>query len=144
MKNIFRTAPLAYALLFLSAFVLCPPHVMAASEDAPDRIALEASSESLTWQLLSPAKAGTSLVEIVLKDKEGNLVADKNMTGELWMPEMPMKGYPVSLLFTDAERVGVYGCLAQYMHGGLWRITAKVELGCGRTEQVQFDLTLAD
>lgn len=144
MKNLFRIASLAFALLFLAAFALCPSRAMAAPEEAPDRISLEASSESLTWQLLSPAKAGTSLVEIILKDKEGNLVADKNMTGELWMPEMPMKGYPVSLLFTDVERVGVYGCLAQYMHGGLWRIAARVDLGDGKTEQVEFDLTLAD
>ena len=111
---------------------------------AGDTIVLSGSTRSFAWQLSSPLKAGTNLVEITLKDKEGKPVAGKDMTGRLWMPDMPMQGFPVDLFFADVDGTGVYGCLAQYVHGGLWRISVQVAGDDGKTERVEFDLTLSD
>ena len=96
-----------------------------------------------TWILRAPDKTGMVLVILSLRDASGKAVEGRQVTGMVWMPQMPMQGYPHDLEFSY-EGGGEYSALVQYMHGGLWRITARFKDEGDRLFEQSFDFTLTD
>ena len=107
-------------------------------------ITIERTTKTHKWTFLSPGKAGLSQVRLKLATVEDKPISGKKIVGELLMPEMPMVGYPMELEFVeDANEPGIYTTLAQYMHGGFWRISVKVPC-CNEKfflESFDFDLS---
>lgn len=117
------------------------PGSAAAGQASPPVIRLEKKSADLTWTLTTPASPGLVQVSLSLRDAAGNPVRQRLVTGEVRMPDMPMEGYPLELLFAEAED-GQYLALVQYGHGGYWQITAMFTDGDGRTVRQVFDFDI--
>lgn len=109
---------------------------------APE-LRLEKKDEAHTWTLRTPNKPGVVLVILSLRDAADKPVEGRQVTGSVWMPEMPMRGYPLDLEFTY-EGMGEYSALVQYNHGGLWQIKARFQGHGDQVFEQFFDFTLAD
>ncbi|MDR2801094.1 MAG: FixH family protein [Desulfovibrio sp.] len=102
---------------------------------------MEKKSQGLTWTLTTPAKPGVAQVILRLRDEGGKPVQGRIVTGEVWMPGMPMDGYPLELRFEEA-RDGQYLALVQYGHGGRWQIRAAFRTDEGRDLRQAFDFDI--
>lgn len=135
-------------LLFflLSAFSAALPGVATAAaggrQEAP-AITVEKTGPDISWTLKTPGKSGVVQVVLTLRDANNAPMLGKKLTGEVWMPAMPMPGYPLELDFYELQD-GDYAALVQYAHGGLWQIKARFAGGEGKVHQESFDFTLAD
>jgi hypothetical protein len=112
-----------------------------AGQTAPD-ITVSKEAQSYTWILQAPGQPGVAQISLSLRDA-GGPVQKRVVSGELWMPAMPMPGYPLELEFQEAE-AGEYLALVQYGHGGHWRIRAKFKDDKGQLFQQDFDLDIID
>ena len=108
-------------------------------------IVIERATKTHKWHLTTPGKAGLAQVHLRLSTLEGKPITGKKITGELLMPEMPMVGYPMPLEFVEEDREpGTYTTLAQYMHGGFWRIAVRVPCCNEKFFLENFDLDLSE
>jgi hypothetical protein len=96
-----------------------------------------------TWTLRAPDRPGVVQVSLSVRDAAGNPVRQKTLTGEVWMPTMPMPGYPLPLEFSEEED-GSYFALVQYGHGGYWQIRAEFRDDKGEWVRQVFDFDLKD
>jgi hypothetical protein len=104
-------------------------------------IAVERKSPEYTWILRTPDKPGLVQVSLDLLDAGGGKITGLTVTGEVWMPEMSMQGYPMSLEFQETED-GVYVALVPFGHGGYWQIRARFKDTRGRLLEQSFDLEI--
>jgi nitrogen fixation protein FixH len=127
-------------LCWISAFPAGPGPAAAGPASFP-AIRVEKESGGLTWILTTPARPGLVQVSLSLRDADGNPVRRRVVTGEVRMPDMPMEGYPLELLFAEAED-GQYLALVQYGHGGYWQIAAMFTDDDGRAVRQIFDFDI--
>ncbi|MDR2825603.1 MAG: FixH family protein [Deltaproteobacteria bacterium] len=106
-------------------------------------IILEQKTVEYTWILKTPNKPGVVQVSLILRDAGANPVLGLSVTGEVWMPKMPMPGYPLELEF-DEEGEGQYLALVQYGHGGYWQLRAKFMDAKGQLFEQAFDIDMED
>jgi hypothetical protein len=105
-------------------------------------ITVEKESAGYAWTLKTPNRPGVVQVSLLLRDARGGPINGRLVTGEVWMPEMPMQGYPMELEFQEADS-GQYVALVQYGHGGYWQIKVKFRNGEKLFQQF-FDLNIKD
>jgi nitrogen fixation protein FixH len=117
------------------------PADCAAAGSHPPAITVEEHSQGIAWVLTSPARPGLAQVSLVLRDAAGNPLKQRTVTGDVWMPEMPMQGFPLELRFDEAEE-GRYLALVQYGHGGFWQIRVMFADDSGRVLRQSFDLNI--
>ncbi|MDR1489041.1 MAG: FixH family protein [Desulfovibrio sp.] len=132
---------LIFCLLCLTVAVFPDVQAEAADQAHPPAIIVENKSYGLTWTLTTPAKPGVVQVSLRLRDAGGNPVSGRVVTGEVWMPGMPMEGYPLELRFEEAEG-GLYLALVQYGHGGHWQIRAAFRGGDDQVLRQSFDFEI--
>lgn len=106
-------------------------------------ITMRQSGPEYVWTLQTPGKAGVVQIILTLRDARGEPVRGKEITGAVWMPDMPMRGYPLELEFQEIE-AGEYGALVQYKHGGFWRVMARFGGKDGKIFHQAFDFKLKD
>ncbi|MDR2161452.1 MAG: FixH family protein [Desulfovibrio sp.] len=104
---------------------------------------MEKQSPPYTWILQTPDKPGLVQVCLVVRDAGGGPAARRKVTGDVWMPAMPMPGYPLELKFEEAEE-GRYFALVQYGHGGQWQIRAMFRDDQDQIFQQSFDFTILE
>jgi hypothetical protein len=140
----FKSPLLRLAVLF--SFWACAalfPWTAGAAGQKEAIIVLQRAGQGYALELRTPGRAGVAQVALLLKDAGGKPLAGKKITGELLMPRMPMPGYPLELEFYEEENGG-YAALAQYAHGGLWRISVRFSGEGGTSVQESFDFELND
>jgi hypothetical protein len=106
-------------------------------------ITVEQKTAEYAWILKTPNKPGVVQVSLILRDAGGNPAPGLYVTGEVWMPTMPMPGYPLELEFVE-DGEGQYLALVQYGHGGYWQIRAKFRDARGQLFQQSFDIDMED
>jgi nitrogen fixation protein FixH len=104
---------------------------------------VEKSTQEYSWTLQTANKPGVVQVSLTLRDAGGGPVKGRTVKGELWMPDMPMPGYPLELAFKEDD-AGRYLALAQYGHGGYWQIKAEFMDDKGQMFRQSFDLDIAE
>ncbi|MDR2076784.1 MAG: FixH family protein [Desulfovibrio sp.] len=115
----------------------------ASAAPAGREISLEKRSPDHVWTLRLPDRPGVVQVSLTVRDAAGRPAQGGSVTGEVWMPEMRMQGYPLELRFEEADG-GNYLALVQFGHGGYWRIRALFRDDGGQVVEQSFDFTLAD
>ncbi|MDR1685319.1 MAG: hypothetical protein LBR82_02560 [Desulfovibrio sp.] len=119
-----------------------PATAAAGGQKAP-HITAEKITPEYTWTLRTANKPGVVQVGLTLRDARGASVQGRTIKGGVWMPDMPMQGYPMELAFQEAD-AGQYFALVQYGHGGFWRITAEFTDDGGQRRRQSFDLDIAE
>jgi RND family efflux transporter MFP subunit len=78
-----------------------------------------------------PPKTGESVFEVAVKDAKGQLVADADVSVQLFMPAMPTMNMPAMRNETKLPHVGggVYRGPGQVMMAGRWDVTVVVAKG---------------
>jgi hypothetical protein len=139
----FSLKRLAIFFCLLCCFIIGVPAAapFSASAAHPAEITIEKKSPEYTWLLRTPNKPGLVQVSLDLLDAGGGEVKGLTVLGDVWMPEMPMQGYPMSLEFQEAE-AGRYVALVPFGHGGYWQIRAKFKDAGGRWFEQAFDIEL--
>ncbi|MDR1241200.1 MAG: FixH family protein [Deltaproteobacteria bacterium] len=130
-------------LCWFTAGLQAGPVFPASSGQNIPEITVEKKSPEYTWILKTPGKPGLVQISLFLRHAGGSPVKQRSVTGEVWMPEMPMPGYPLALEFKEAED-GEYVALAQYGHGGFWQVKAQFKDDNDRLFQQSFDLDIAN
>lgn len=134
-KDIKLTAVLMLALMFITAAVL------GGCGQKSKEITVEKRSPEYSWVLKTPDEHGVVQVRIILSDAAKKPLKGKLLKGQVWMPEMPMYGYPQVLEFKEVE-AGQYSVLVTYAHGGYWQIKAGFENDKGQIVEEAFDFEL--
>ncbi|MDR2669785.1 MAG: FixH family protein [Desulfovibrio sp.] len=104
---------------------------------------MEKITQEYTWTLRTANKSGVVQVGLTLRDAGGSPVKGRSVKGEVWMPDMPMPGYPAALEFQEAD-AGQYLALVQYGHGGYWQIKAEFTDDKGQMHRQSFDCDIAE
>jgi hypothetical protein len=139
---------LSLAVLCLAVLVCCPRFGLALGKaEAPTgastgELRLEAQAGDYALTLRSPGKPGMAQALLLVQDAAGKAVSGLSITGLLDMPTMDMRpAYPMEMAFAPTE-AGQYTALAQYPHGGLWRIRLKLAAPLGKVWEHAFTFTI--
>lgn len=129
------------AAIMIFALSCIATTVLAVAGQESKGITVEKISPDYVWVLETPDEHGVVQVKITLSDAAKKPVKGKVLTGQLWMPKMPMHGYPEILEFKETGE-GQYSAAATYKHGGYWQIKAQFKNDKGQSVEEEFDFDI--
>lgn len=102
---------------------------------------LKKTVSGLTITLQTNKLPGNNPVVCTLSDAAGNPLSSAEVKGQLSMPSMTMKGYPMPIEFKHDDK-GQYTGIAQIKHGGKWRIDLTISTSDQKLDNIPFDMEI--